>query len=57
VSQVVGSAAAFGMTSHELLAAMMATPDRLPLDLRASYIDQLTDELARRLLDKLRTGR
>ena len=53
---VVGSAAAFGLTSPELLAAFMATPDLLPLDLRASYIDQLTKELARRLLEKQRVA-
>jgi hypothetical protein len=49
---VVRSAGDFGLTSHEVWETVMATPDRLPSDLRAIYIDELTAELARRLLEK-----
>ena len=34
----------------------MATPDRLPADLEALYIDELSGELARRLLEKQRAS-
>jgi hypothetical protein len=48
----VRSAGEFGLSSHEVWEIVMATPDRLPTDLRARYIDELTGELARRLLEK-----
>ena len=49
---VFESAAAFGLTAQEVSAAMMATPDRLPPDLRIRYIDELSGQLAKRLLAK-----
>jgi len=57
VAGVFESAAAFGLTAEDVSRAMMATPDRLPADLRARYIDELSGELAKRLLAKHRDGR
>jgi hypothetical protein len=52
LARVFESAAAFGLTAEEVSKAMMATPDRLPSDLRTRYIDELSGELAKRLLAK-----
>jgi hypothetical protein len=49
---VLESAAAFGLTAQEVSEAMMATPDRMPPDLRIRYIDELSGVLAKRLLAK-----
>ena len=56
LTEVVRSAGEFGLFSHEVWEAVMATPDRLPPDLRARYIDELSGELARRLVEKQRTA-
>jgi hypothetical protein len=57
VAGVFESAAAFGLTAEEVSNAMMATPDRLPPELRARYIDEFSGELAKRLLAKHRDSR
>ena len=56
LAAVVQSAGEFGLASHEVWEIVMATPDRLPTDLRARYIDELSGELARRLLEKQRAS-
>lgn len=56
LAEVVQSAGEFGLASHEVWETVMATPDRLPTDLRARYFDELSGELARRLLEKQRTS-
>ena len=56
LTEVVRSAGEFGLFSHEVWAAVMATPDRLPPDLRDRYIDELSGELARRLVVKQRAA-
>jgi hypothetical protein len=54
LSEVITSAAAFGITVDDLLNAMVATPDHLPVEVKALYVDELTGELAKRLLEKQR---
>ena len=54
---VFESAVAFGLTAEEVSDAIVATPDRLPPELRARYVDELSGELAKRLLAKQRDGR
>jgi hypothetical protein len=49
------SAARFGLTPDEIWEALIELPDRMPEDARALYIDQLTRELATRLLQKERS--
>ena len=56
LAAVVQSAGEFGLASHEVWEIVMATPDRLPTDLRARYIDELSGEFARRLLEKQRAS-
>jgi hypothetical protein len=53
---IARSASEFGLSSDEVWETVMATPDRLPADLRARYIDELSGELARRLLEKQRAS-
>jgi hypothetical protein len=48
------SAVEFGLTPREILDAIMATPDRLPGEMRVRYLDELSGGLARRLLEKQR---
>jgi hypothetical protein len=56
VAATVQAAGEFGLTSHELWEVVMATPDRLPTDLKARYIDELSAEFASRLLEKQRSS-
>jgi hypothetical protein len=56
LAAVLESAAEFGVTPNEIWEAVVATPDRLPADVKARYIDEITAELARRLLEKQRTS-
>jgi hypothetical protein len=54
LADILSSAVEFGLTPDDVWETVMAAPDRLPTDLRARYIDELTGELARRLLEKER---
>jgi hypothetical protein len=56
LAAVLESAAEFGVTPNEIWEAVVALPDRLPPDMRERYIDEISAELARRLLDKQRIG-
>ena len=56
LAEVFESAIEFGVTPDEIWESVMATPDRLPLDVKDRYIDELTGDLARRLLEKQRTA-
>jgi hypothetical protein len=51
------SAGEFGLTSDEILETVTATLDRIPGDAKARYIDELSEALAKRLLDKQRGRR
>ena len=48
------SAAKFGLSPDEIWETLVATPDRLPEDVRNSYLDELSGGLARRLVEKER---
>lgn len=48
------SAAEFGLTPSEIWETLMATPDRLPEDVKTRYLDEFSGGLARRLVEKER---
>jgi hypothetical protein len=48
------AAAEFGLETSEILDAVMATLEQLPSEMRASYVDDLSAALAKRLLEKER---
>jgi hypothetical protein len=51
---IFDSAAEFGLESSEILEATMATLERMPSEMKAAYIDELSGALARCLLEKER---
>jgi hypothetical protein len=55
VTKIVESAAGFGLTPGDIWEAMLETVDRMPDDVRVTYIDELTRGLAERLLQKERS--
>jgi hypothetical protein len=54
LSEICESAARFGLTPDEIWETVLATPDSLPADVREAYVDELSGELARRLVEKQR---
>jgi hypothetical protein len=54
VATISESAVEFGLTPSEVLGAIMATPDRLPQEMKLRYLDELSGALAKRLLAKQR---
>ena len=52
LAEILTSAVEFGLSPDDVWETVVAAPDRLPTDLRARYIDELTGELARRLLEQ-----
>jgi hypothetical protein len=48
------SAADFGLTADEIFETITATLDRLPVETRIGYIDELAGALATRLVEKQR---
>jgi hypothetical protein len=54
LATILESAAEFGLTRDEIWDAVVAVPGRLPDDARTRYVDELSGDLARRLLEKER---
>ena len=54
VTTIFRSAAEFGLTQEEILATATAMLDRLPEDTQVHCIDELSEALAMRLMDKER---
>lgn len=54
VAMLFESAAQFGLTPNEIWEELLTMPDRLPEDVKARYLDELSGGLARRLLEKER---
>ena len=54
LATIVESATDFGLTTQEVWEVVMATPDRLPEELRLRYLDELSGGLAKRLVEKQR---
>jgi hypothetical protein len=52
LAEILTSAVDFGLSPDDVWETVVAAPDRLPADLRGRYIDELTGELARRLLEQ-----
>jgi hypothetical protein len=52
LAEILTSAVEFGLSPDDVWETVVAAPDRLPTHLRARYIDELTGELARRLLEQ-----
>jgi hypothetical protein len=55
LATILESAAGFGLTSGQIWEAVIETTDRLPADVRRLYVEELTRELATRLLQKERS--
>ena len=55
LSTIIESAAQFGLSPDEIWETVLATPDHLPTDVKDAYVDELSGELARRLVDKQRS--
>jgi hypothetical protein len=55
LAAILESAARFGLSPDEIWEAVIETPDRLPEDLRAPYVEELTRALAKRLLQQERS--
>jgi hypothetical protein len=56
LAAILESAAEFGLTPDEIWEAVVAAPDRLAPDVKAPYIQELSGDLARRLLEKQRAS-
>jgi hypothetical protein len=54
LATIFESAAEFGLTPDEIWDAVLTVPDRLPDDAKACYLDELSGDLARRLVEKER---
>jgi hypothetical protein len=51
VTRVLQSAAELGLTTEEICETVTATLDRLPSEAKDHCVDELTDALAKRLLE------
>jgi hypothetical protein len=56
LAAVLESAVEFGLTPDEIWEAVVEAPDRLPADVRAPYIEEITGDLAKRLVEKQRAA-
>jgi hypothetical protein len=54
LAAILESATEFGVSPNEIWEAVVTTPDHLPTDVKARYIEEISAELARRLLEKQR---
>jgi hypothetical protein len=54
LATIFESAAEFGLAPQEIWETLVATPERLPDDVKACYLDEVSGALAERLIAKER---